>query len=551
MPFFAPNALAYCLQLAIVVGICAGVPRLLRVHAPGLQYLFWRCVLGLALVLPFAQPWMQLDVSTAVLTVNSAQGHAAAPPFATAADGFTVDERLLAVAAVVLIAGIIVRLAFLSIGLARLRRLRVNAEGDDAGPEFADLQQWIGTRAAIRWSARTTHPVTFGWRRPVVLLPGSVRALDRAAARALVAHELFHVRRGDWAWQIAEEVVRAVFWFHPAMWWLVSRVQLARETVVDELSILATNSRRAYMDTLLAFADESGPLPASAFSRRRHLFHRIMLLSREASMSATRVTFASLVLAAALVGSSAVAVSAFPLIQQPRDPVPGQLSPQQRAVLDQAVERARAALAREPNAPDLHNNLAVALRDRTVRDPELTAAERMQNLREAIASEDAALQIRPDYAAALKMKVALLRQLAGSTTDPAERGRALAAADAAQTTMHAALAPQTPDAADFQAQVEAANPLRIGGNIKAPLKIKDVKPVYPPEAQSAHISGVVIIEALIDKTGHVASVQVLRSIPGLDDAALDAVRQWQYVPTLLNGAPVNVVMTVTVNFTLQ
>jgi protein TonB len=61
----------------------------------------------------------------------------------------------------------------------------------------------------------------------------------------------------------------------------------------------------------------------------------------------------------------------------------------------------------------------------------------------------------------------------------------------------------------------------------------------------------VIIQATIDATGRVRSAQVLRSIPMLDQAALDAVSQWEFVPTLLNGRPVPVIVTVTVNFSLQ
>jgi protein TonB len=94
-------------------------------------------------------------------------------------------------------------------------------------------------------------------------------------------------------------------------------------------------------------------------------------------------------------------------------------------------------------------------------------------------------------------------------------------------------------------------PVRVGGNIKAPSKIKNVNPVYPPIAQSARVQGVVIIEATIGPDGRVKDAKVLRSIPLLDQAALDAVKQWQFTPTLLNGVPVPVIMTVTVNFTLQ
>jgi periplasmic protein TonB len=96
-----------------------------------------------------------------------------------------------------------------------------------------------------------------------------------------------------------------------------------------------------------------------------------------------------------------------------------------------------------------------------------------------------------------------------------------------------------------------AAPVRVGGNIKQPTKVRDQKPIYPPIAQSARVQGVVIIEATIGADGKVKEAKVLRSIPLLDQAALDAVRQWQFTPTLLNGVPVPVIMTVTVNFTLQ
>ncbi len=70
-------------------------------------------------------------------------------------------------------------------------------------------------------------------------------------------------------------------------------------------------------------------------------------------------------------------------------------------------------------------------------------------------------------------------------------------------------------------------------------------------AQSARVQGIVILEAVIGPTGRVTEVKVLRSVPLLDEAAITAVKQWVYTPTLLNGVPVPVIMTVTVNFTLQ
>ena len=94
-------------------------------------------------------------------------------------------------------------------------------------------------------------------------------------------------------------------------------------------------------------------------------------------------------------------------------------------------------------------------------------------------------------------------------------------------------------------------PVRVGGTIRQPQKTREVAPVYPTIAQAARVQGIVIIEATIGADGHVVNARILRSVPLLDDAALDAVRQWQYTPTLLNGVPVPVIMTVTVQFTLS
>jgi protein TonB len=78
-----------------------------------------------------------------------------------------------------------------------------------------------------------------------------------------------------------------------------------------------------------------------------------------------------------------------------------------------------------------------------------------------------------------------------------------------------------------------------------------VLPVYPAAARAARLEGTVIIEAIIAADGTVRDARVLRSIPLLDRAALDAVRQWRYRPTTLNGTPVEVVMTVTLTFTIR
>lgn len=94
----------------------------------------------------------------------------------------------------------------------------------------------------------------------------------------------------------------------------------------------------------------------------------------------------------------------------------------------------------------------------------------------------------------------------------------------------------------------ATAPVRVGGNIRTPRRIVDATPVMPEMARQAGITGVVILEIIIGADGAVRGVRVLRSIPLLDQAAIAAARQWRYEPTLLNGTPVPVIMTATVNF---
>ncbi len=108
-----------------------------------------------------------------------------------------------------------------------------------------------------------------------------------------------------------------------------------------------------------------------------------------------------------------------------------------------------------------------------------------------------------------------------------------------------------PRAPEPPSMPQLSKPVRPGGVIKTPVKIRHVPPIYPAMAQQARVEGIVIIEAILGVDGRVKEARVLRSKPLLDEAALAAVRQWEFTPTTLNGVPVPVIMTVTVNFTLH
>jgi protein TonB len=156
------------------------------------------------------------------------------------------------------------------------------------------------------------------------------------------------------------------------------------------------------------------------------------------------------------------------------------------------------------------------------------------------------------YAAELKTQDVKLiksydhaRELAVAAKTAADK----AAADAASERERADAETARKAKAAAARSAKTVAPLRVGGQVRPPIRIKEVPPVYPAIAKSAQVQGDVVIEATIDEGGKVADARVVKSVPMLDQAALDAVRQWEYQPSLLNGVPTPVIMTVTVKFT--
>jgi TonB family protein len=156
-----------------------------------------------------------------------------------------------------------------------------------------------------------------GLRRAIILLPRRLLDLPPAVQRAVIAHEMIHVRRRDWLQTLAEEFWCAALWFHPAARLVATRLSLARETVVDDATIRLTRDRRAYAAALLAFADPQPHLPAVTPLIGRHsLSQRIALIAEEEVMSRARM-LATFVVALAVAGTATAAVvGSFPMTQK-------------------------------------------------------------------------------------------------------------------------------------------------------------------------------------------------------------------------------------------
>ena len=220
--------------------------------------------------------------------------------------------------------GALARSIWLVLGASRLRRLRRTASPLHPLPApFHRAQTQVGVTARFLVSERLGGPVTFGLFDPVVILPSWIHRAETHVQEAIAYHELIHVRRRDWLDEILEEVVRSVFWFHPAIRWLIGRVQLTREQVVDQSAIQLTASRDRYVQALLAVALTRSPValvPAPLFLRR-HLLKRRVAQILEATAMTTRQFIASFTVAGLVVAlTAAAAVRSFPLLAQAPEP---------------------------------------------------------------------------------------------------------------------------------------------------------------------------------------------------------------------------------------
>lgn len=304
------NLVAYSAQVAVLAVTAAAAASLFRLDTPRVAVRYWQGVLAACFALPLLQTWTNTPgkaVLSSIQFISTSAGNATggARPIAPAE-----------MALVVLAAGIVLRLAWLGIGLLRLRSVTRRAEPATALAGLAaQLQADLGARAELLLSDDVEGPATVGVRRAVILVPRRIAELPRAVQAAVLCHELMHVRRRDWLVTLSEEVWCALMWFHPGVRLIASRACLARETLVDEAVITHTRDRRAYAEALLAFSNSQPRLiGATALIGRRQLSQRISLIAQEVSMSRTRVVLLLALSAAIVTAATLSAAASIPMV---------------------------------------------------------------------------------------------------------------------------------------------------------------------------------------------------------------------------------------------
>ena len=304
LPLIVGNLGSWALQTLLLIAVTGAVLALLRVTDPRLRLRTWHGILGAALLLPFMQRW-RIDAASSSLDAAAGAARFAWEPW---------------LAAVVVI-GIAARAGWMAAGLRQLRRLRLAATPWRPLPSwYRGLAADAGVSASLAASFDIDSAVTFGVRRPAILVPGRLLDAPEPHQRAIVAHELHHIARRDWVWVLAEEALRVALWWHPAIWFALGEAQLAREEIVDRRTIVATGNRIGYLEALVAAADPAridalsfGP----QFFRRRQLFTRVQRLLEEETMSKARMFAVAAALAIAVPATVLGASAAFPLTAAP------------------------------------------------------------------------------------------------------------------------------------------------------------------------------------------------------------------------------------------
>ena len=316
------NLVAFAVQAGVLVLAGSLLARLFRIREPRASLAYWRTLLVVCLLLPLCQPWQTVAApSTEGVTtapVADAPTESVSEARVPSAERGSISfER---VVLIVLAAGLASRGAWLVIGAWVLGRIRREATPLEPLPEaITRAQERVGVSAAMCVSTRVAGPLTFGLLRPVVVFPPGVTAMEESVQHAIACHELLHVRRRDWLFQVIEEGVRTIFWFHPAIWWLVGHIQLTREQVVDQAAVRLIDSRERYVEALLAVAIAKSPgilTPAPAFLRRSLLKKRVAQILQESTMTTRRLILAMGASAGALVLAAALVVRSFPLEAQ-------------------------------------------------------------------------------------------------------------------------------------------------------------------------------------------------------------------------------------------
>ena len=430
-------------------------------------------------------------------------------------------------------------LTMLAAGAGRLSWLR--ARGQRPPERWQSLLDDICAGHKVRRPidlVQSDHPsllATWGVLRPRIIIPSAAADWPEDRVRVVLRHEVAHIRRHDWLMHVAGELLRAVYWFNPLVWIACRRLLTESERACDDEVLQAGTEPSVYADHLLTLARHFSAhrtwFPAPAMARRSTLHGRVAAMlntriDRRPVSLHRRIGTAAALLAAAIALAAAQGSSTFS----------GTVLDPQRAVL-----------------PGVRVALINADRQ-VVQEVETTSAGQFQFTR--VLPGDYTVQVQLPGFRTYQAPVSVAGTNVVQTIE-LEVGQVHESINVVDTAESAAPPPaKVADASPSPAceQQASAGDLRIGGNLRAPVKIKDVKPGYPASLRGTGASAEVVLDAVIGTDGFLHDIRARPAAdaaapdPAFVDALVTAATQWQFRSTLLNCVAIEVPITITGRF---
>jgi TonB family protein len=509
-PYWFSNLTYWSAQVALLVLAAGFLPYIFKIRQPRVLLIYWRALIAVSLLLPFAQPWHRPEIFS---TINYAPRIGEFTPIVIATSAppvahwyFPSAQITAEIIGVIILAGIAARFTILVLGLVKLRQFRRASSPISNHAESSallnEMRVRVNTGGEFRLSSDVASPVTFGLTTPVILLPERFPSLDAQYQSAIACHELLHVRRRDWAHHLSEEILRVAFWFHPAIAWLIARIRLSREQVVDLEVIKLTDARKPYLEALLEFTNSralASAIPAPPFLVERQLAERVALMLKEVRMSRTRLIASLTAIAACLGVVATLAVWTFPLKAAPHYSLPPIQS------TDTAVVHVVPGLIISGITQGVPGGVVVGTTVGGIANGTINGVP--GGVKNGVSGGIAEGQSLPLQSSNQHYIVG------GVSVDPipGSPGRYLIHANPPVPVP----APQKDD-----------SPARS----VSPIATKRMAPVYPHEAIENHLEGAVNLTITVNADGKVSDVEFVNGTAEFAQAATDAAYQWEFQP---------------------
>jgi TonB family protein len=540
--------LACAAKLTVLLATAYVIVFALRRRSSALRHRVWAATILGSLLLPvfilLLPAWHSATLGTAAAALIPSHGAASNPATpmvsSTTVNATTSWPIVSKFALLILLAwflGFSLAILRLLAGLTRLAWVSVRSK-----PIFEDI--WmrevlkLSNTFKISRSVRLLEchsalsmPLTCGLVRPIILLPAGAAQWPEECRRIVLSHELAHIARHDWFLQICAELARALYWFHPLVWLAATSLRHESERACDDAVLLSGVAASSYASQLLNLArtlENSGRAwsTALAIARPSNLERRFAAMLSP-SINRGHLSAKAKFLIPLLAVCMLVPLAALRL---PAENLSGKVS----------------GSIHDPSGTGVAN-ATIIMSNHAANTIDMTTSDRVGNFSfKALPTGEYELQVvKPGFEAYRIPQVAL------------QSGRDFSQAIMLQLGSITERLQVTPDNSEKPTVAETISGepsrLRIGGSVEAAKVITKVQPVYPESAKSAGIMGAVVLHAVIGMDGKPLSLHVMNSQidPDLARAAVEAVSQWRYRPTLLNGNPVEVDTTITVNFTLQ